>query len=350
MINTIGVPREIKNNERRVGMTPQGVASVKSTYQNLVKIFVEHDAGVGSGYSNSDYIVAGAELVDCAYDNARLIVKVKEPQASEVKLINDKHVLFCYLHLAASKTLTQALIDTKCVALAYETLVVDNKTPLLAPMSDVAGRVAVQRGSAFMNKLLSGVVGVPSAHVMVIGAGVVGTSAAETAKGMGARVTVVDTSIDALKQIAPMCVGTILCDSITGKMLEDVDMLVGAVHSPGKKAQHVVSTRAMTYMKRGSVAVDVSIDQGGCFEGSRATSHDEPTFEDNGIIYYCVPNLPAVVPHTSTRALCNVTLPYVKKLVMSEFDAMHYDVFWGALNLWNGKIINKAVKDVYEGT
>jgi len=350
MITTIGVPREIKNNERRVGMTPSGVSLIKSTYQNLVKIFIEKNAGVGSGYYDNDYIAAGAKIVDNVYDNARLIVKVKEPQTSEIDLINDKHVLFCYLHLAASKTLTRALLGTKCVALAYETLVVNNKTPLLSPMSDVAGRVAVQRGSMFLPKLLSGVVGVPNAHVMVIGAGVVGTSVAETAKGMGAHVTVVDTSIDALKQIAPMCVGTILCDSITGKMLEDVDMLIGAVHSPGKKAQRVVSSRAMSYMKRGSVAVDVSIDQGGCFEGSHATSHDEPTYDLNGITYYCVPNLPAVVPHTSTRALCNATLPWVKKLVTSEFDAIHYDMFSGALNLHDGEIMNKAVKDAYDGT
>ena len=349
-MTVIGVPREVKQNERRVGMTPDGVKRLTSMGVNVV---VSSGAGVYAGFSDDEYVSAGAtiECMICnVYEQSDIIVKVKEPQPDEVDLITSKHTLFCYLHLAPNKRLTQALLNKRCKAIAYETIVVDGKTPLLAPMSDVAGRVAVQRGATFMSKLLSGVTGVPRAHVMVVGAGIVGRAATETAIGMGARVTVVDRSVavlSAFERSGVMC-DTLHTGTITGDMLRDVDMLVGAVHVPGHKATCVATIEAISHMKPGSVVADVSIDQGGCFEGSEPTTHDNPTYtlgSAPGVLYYCVPNLPAAVPHTSTRALCNATLPFVEELVApGRVFEVKYEQ---SVNVCNGTICNDAVREAF---
>src|SRR4051812_18565969 len=322
----IGVPREIKPDEYRVALTPAGVRELVDRGH---QVFVEGEAGEGSGISDADYVAQGAAIVpdaDAAFGEAELIVKVKEPQPDEVARLEPRHTLFTYLHLAPDAELTQGLIDSGATCIAYETVEdADGRLPLLAPMSEVAGKIATQAGAFILEKplggrgiLLGGVPGVAAGKVMVIGGGVVGQNAAEIAIGMGAETYVYDRSIDRLRELEHILNSR--CSTCFASTLEvearlpDMDLVIGAVLVHGAKAPHVITRRQLSLMKRNAVLVDVSIDQGGCFETSRPTTHTDPTYEVDGITHYCVANMPGAVPITSTWALTNATMPYVTKL------------------------------------
>jgi alanine dehydrogenase len=319
----IGIPKEIKDNEFRVGLPPDAVDALVAEGH---RVRVEHGAGAGSGFSDPAYERAGATLVDAAGAfEAELVVKVKEPQPSELPRLREGQVLFTYLHLAASKTLTEGLLKTGVTAIAYEAVEDDRGgLPLLRPMSEVAGALAVVMGAAFLERryggrglLLTGITGVPGGTVTVLGAGVVGTSAVRVATGMGARVVVLDRSKAALDRVhaAFPAARVALSDreTVAGAVAR-TDVLVGAVLVPGEHAPRMVTREMIRAMPKGSVIVDVAIDQGGCVEGIRETSHTEPTYVEDGVVLSAVPNLPGVVPLTSTRALARATLPYVKAI------------------------------------
>ena len=322
----IGVPSEVKTDEYRVALTPAGVRELVDRGHD---VFVESGAGEGSGIADEHYTAQGAIIVPdaaAAFGEGDLIVKVKEPQPHEVALLEPRHVLFTYLHLAPASELTGGLIDSGATCIAYET-VVDRRgrLPLLAPMSEVAGKIATQAGAFILEKplggrgiLLGGVPGVPSARVMIIGGGVVGMNAAFIAIGMEGDVTVFDRSIDRLRELdvafggrADTCFSSTLAIE---EHLPQADLVIGAVLVHGARAPHVVTREQLGLMKPHAVLVDVSIDQGGCFETSRATTHSDPTYEVDGITHYCVANMPGAVPVTSTWALTNATMPYVVKL------------------------------------
>jgi len=322
----IGVPTEIKTDEYRVALTPAGV---RELVDNGHEVLVQTGAGVGSAIPDAEYVEQGAEIVaDAAavFAGADMIVKVKEPQPSEVALLEPRHILFTYLHLAPATELTQGLIDSGATCIAYETVTdTRGRLPLLAPMSEVAGKIATQAGAFMLEKplggrgiLLGGVPGVAAANVMVIGGGVVGMNAAFIAIGMEATVYVYDRNIDRLRELdiafggrADTCYASTLDIE---KRLPDVDLVIGAVLVHGAKAPYVIRREQLKLMKRGAVIVDVSIDQGGCFETSRPTTHSDPTYEVDGVTHYCVANMPGAVPITSTYALTNATLPYVLHL------------------------------------
>jgi len=322
----VGVPSEVKTDEYRVALTPAGVRELVDAGH---QVFVQSDAGLGSAISDQDYTAQGATIVpdaDAVFEHATLIVKVKEPQPSEVERLTPHHTLFTYLHLAADGSLTRGLMACGATCIAYET-VEDNRgrLPLLAPMSEVAGKIATQAGAFMLEKplggrgiLLGGVPGVAAANVMIIGGGVVGMNAAFIALGMEATVYVFDRSIDRLRELdiafggrADTCFATTL--SIEER-LRDADLVIGAVLVHGARAPRVVTRENLGLMKRHAVLVDVSIDQGGCFETSRPTTHSDPTYEVDGITHYCVTNMPGAVPITSTYALTNATMPYVLQL------------------------------------
>ncbi len=319
----VGVPKEIKNHEYRIGMTPAGV---KELVNRGHQVMVQLDGGVGIGLNNEDYVKAGAEIVDSAeeiFARADMIVKVKEPQPVECKMLRPGQTLFTYLHLAPDPQQTELLMASGATCIAYETVTdVNGGLPLLAPMSEVAGRMAVQEGAYCLEKaqggsgiLMGGVPGVEAANVLVIGGGVVGLNAARIAMGMGAKVTIVDRSLARLKQIDELYgdrLSTLYSttDAIE-KQLAVSDVVIGAVLIPGAAAPKLVSRDMLALMKPGSVLVDVAIDQGGCFETSKATTHQEPTYVVDGIIHYCVANMPGGVARTSTFALTNATIPYV---------------------------------------
>jgi alanine dehydrogenase len=319
----IGIPKEIKDNEFRVGLPPDAVDALVAEGH---KVRVERGAGVGSAFSDEAYERAGAQLVDAAAAfEADLLIKVKEPQPVELPRLRKGQVLFTYLHLAASKAVTEGLLNTGVTAIAYEA-VEDAKggLPLLRPMSEVAGALAVLMGAAFLERryggrglLLTGITGVPAGTVTVLGAGVVGTSAVRVATGMGARVVVLDRSKAALERVHAAFptaqVGLSDVQGVAGAMAR-TDLLVGAVLVPGEHAPRMVTREMIRTMPKGSVIVDVSIDQGGCVEGIRETTHTEPTYVEDGVVFSAVPNLPGVVPLTSTRALARATLPYVKAI------------------------------------
>ena len=322
----VGVPTEIKVDEYRVALTPAGVRELVDRGHQA---FVQTGAGEGSGIVDDDYVAQGATIVpdaDAAFAEADLVVKVKEPQPDEVARLESRHTLFTYLHLAAAPELTHALAISGATCIAYET-VEDRRgrLPLLAPMSEVAGKIAAQAGAFMLEKplggrglLLGGVPGVAAGKVMVIGGGVVGQNAAEIAIGLGAEVYVYDRSIDRLRELEVLLNGR--CSTCFASTLEieqrlpDMDLVVGAVLVHGAKAPHVITRAQLGLMKRGAVLVDVSIDQGGCFETSRATTHSDPTYVVEGVTHYCVANMPGAVPITSTYALTNATMPYVIKL------------------------------------
>lgn len=322
----VAVPREVKNHEYRVAITPAGVNELTAAGH---EVFVEKDAGVGSAISNEAFEAAGATILpdaDATWAAGEMILKVKEPIASEYHRMQPGQVLFTYLHLAASAECTQALIDRRITAIAYETVVTaDGRLPLLAPMSEVAGRLASQVGAYQLMRpaggrgtLMGGVPGVEPANVVVIGGGVSGINAATVAAGMGATVTVLDLNIDKLRAIDATYSGsikTIVSNKyeIT-RLAKEADLIIGAVLVPGAKAPTIISDKLVAQMKPGSVLVDIAIDQGGCFESSRPTTHDDPTFQVADSVFYCVANMPGSVPNTSTYALTNVTLPYVMKL------------------------------------
>lgn len=323
----VGVPKEIKTNENRVGLVPAGVSAlIKAGH----RVIVQKSAGEGSGISDVEYARAGAEMVDTleeVYREAEMIVKVKEPQPQEYELFREGQILFTYLHLAAEEALTKCLIDKKVIAIAYETVTgPDGTLPLLTPMSEVAGRMSVQIGARLLEKhnggaglLLGGVPGVPPARVTIIGGGVVGTNAAKIALGMGAQVTILDINPDRLRYLDDIFYGrirTLMSNAYTiAEAVQDADLLIGAVLIPGARAPKLVTEEMVEAMRPGSVIVDVAIDQGGCIETvDRVTTHTEPTYVKHGVIHYSVANIPGAVPRTSTFALTNATLPYVLEL------------------------------------
>lgn len=322
----VGIPKEIKNNENRVSMTPAGV-------RELVKrghtVYVQHTAGENSGFPDAEYERAGAHIlptIEEVYAIAEMIVKVKEPIEPEYKLVRRGQLVFTYFHFACDRTLTEAMLQSGATCLAYETVVDKQGTlPLLIPMSEVAGRMSVQEGARFLEKpqggkgiLLGGVPGVKPAKVLVLGGGVVGTEAALMAAGLGADVTVCDISLPRLRHLAefmPKNVKTMFSSTYNIEQeLPTTDLVIGAVLIPGAKAPHLITREMLGMMKKGSVMVDVAIDQGGCFETSHPTTHAEPVYEVDGIIHYCVANIPGAVPFTSTLALTNATLPYTLRL------------------------------------
>lgn len=318
----IGLPKEIKNNENRVALTPGGVELLKS---NGHEVLVETNAGIGSGFENEFYINAGAKIVETAsevFEKAEMIVKVKEPQPSEVKMIRHGQIVFTYFHFAASRELTDGIIDTGCVAIAYETVKSqDGKLPLLEPMSEIAGRMSIQEGALNLESrmggrgvLLSGVPGTQRGNVMILGGGTVGTNAAKMAAGLGANVTIFDINLERLRyldDVMPKNVMTRMSSPANIKeALPTTDLVIGAVLLPGAKAPNLITKDMLNLMRKGSVVVDVAVDQGGCIETCKPTTHENPTYVVNDVIHYCVANMPGAVPYTSTIALTNATLPY----------------------------------------
>jgi alanine dehydrogenase len=352
---TVGVPREVKNNEFRVALTPAGVMTLR---QNGHRVVVETNAGDGTHISDAEYQAAGAEILDVAgvWSQADMIVKVKEPQPAEYSRIKPNQTIFTYFHFAADEGLMRAMVASQANCIAYET--VESATgslPLLTPMSEVAGRLSIQEGAKFLERpmggrgvLLSGVPGVKPAVVGVIGAGVVGINAVKVAAGFGATVYVLDISLERLRyldDIFPDNVITLHSNPGTLKqVLQEVDLLIGAVYLTGARAPILVTREDLKLMKKGSVIVDVCVDQGGCFETTKPTTHADPIYEIDGVVHYCVANMPGAVAHTSTYALTNATLPYVVKLANKGLDALNVDpALRKGLNVAKGQVTLEAI-------
>lgn len=353
----IGVPREIKNNEFRVALTPAGVAELVAAGHDVL---VEENAGLGSAMPDSEYLAAGAKIgssADAVWSESELVLKVKEPIAAEYDRMKEGQTLFTYLHLAASRECTDALVRRKVTGIAYETVTgPGGSLPLLAPMSEVAGRLAPQVGAQALlaasggrGMLLGGVPGVEPAKVVVIGGGVSGAAAAEIALGLRAQVTILDRNLFRLRELDRAFGGRVQTVAATGSSIEravlDADLVIGAVLVAGAKAPKLVSNQLVSRMKPGSVLVDIAIDQGGCFEDSRPTTHDDPTFQVHNSIFYCVANMPGAVPHTSTQALANATLPYTVALANRGWkNALREDAALAAgLNTYDGQVTNAPV-------
>lgn len=356
----IGVPKEIKNNENRIALTPSGA-------QTLVKnghtVFIENNGGLNSGFTNEQYINAGAQIIETAkeiFDTADMIMKVKEPIAQEYDLIRPDQLVFTYFHFASDETLTRAMMKTGAVCLAYETVELNNTLPLLIPMSEVAGRMSVQEGAKYLEKpkggkgiLLGGVPGVKPANVLVLGGGIVGTQAAFMAAGLGAHVTIMDISLPRLRylsEIMPANVDTMMSSQYNiADMLPLTDLVIGAILIPGAKAPHLITREMLKTMQPGSVLVDVAIDQGGCFETSKPTTHAAPVYQVDGIQHYCVANIPGAVPFTSTLALTNATLPYAVKLANLGWEKAceQYEDIRKGLNIVKGEVVCEAVAETF---
>ena len=357
----IGVPKEIKPQENRIGLTP---GSVKILISNGHEVLVENNGGFEAGFYNEQYKSVGAKIVDKAEDifnDSEIIVKVKEPLSNEVKMIKENQIIFTYLHLAAAKELTEGLIKSKAVCIAYETVTDDNgRLPLLAPMSAVAGRMSVQAGAHSLEKnqkgrglLLGGAPGVDPAKVVILGGGVVGENAALIATGMRAKVHIVDKSEKRLEQLKDMFGDKIIPElsdkTDLKKLVSECDLLIGGVLIPGAEAPKLVSKEMIKTMKRGSVIVDVAIDQGGCVETSKPTTHANPTYIVDDVVHYCVANMPGGVPRTSTLALNKATIPFLTKLARDGYvKALKEDEnFLKGLNVYKGTVTYKAVADVF---
>ena len=357
----IGVPKEIKNNENRVGMTPSGVAELVKRGHT---VYIQHTAGENSGFPDEAYIAAGAQILPTmeeTYAAAQMIVKVKEPIAPEYKLIRKGQLLFTYFHFASDKELTLAMIENGSICLAYETVEeADHTLPLLIPMSEVAGRMSIQEGARFLEKpqggkgiLLGGVPGVKPAKVLILGGGIVGSNAAQMAAGLGADVTIADINLARLRYLSetlPKNVKTLYASELRlKKELPDVDLVIGSVLIPGDKAPHLITRSMLKMLQPGTVLVDVAIDQGGCFETSHPTTHSEPTYVVDGIVHYAVANIPGAVPYTSTLALTNATLPYVTALAGKGWkQACKEDPALAlGLNVVEGKVVYKAIAEVF---
>ena len=357
----IGVPKEIKNNENRVGMTPAGVAELVKRGHS---VYVQQTAGSNSGFADEDYVNVGAQMlptIEEVYAAAEMIVKVKEPIAPEYKLIRCGQVVFTYFHFAADRALTEAMIESGGICIAYETVELpDRSLPLLIPMSEVAGRMSVQEGARFLEKpqggkgkLLGGVPGVRPARVLILGGGIVGCNAAQMAAGMGAEVMITDINLARLRylsEVLPKNVKTLYSSTHNIRMeLPTVDLVIGSVLIPGDKAPHLITRDMLPLMKPGTVLVDVAIDQGGCFETSHPTTHSDPTYVVDGIVHYAVANIPGAVPFTSTMALTNATLPYTVALANKGWQKACQDDPALALgvNVAEGKVVYKAVADVF---
>lgn len=357
----IGVPKEIKNNENRVAVTPAGV---KEMVKHGHTVYVQATAGIGSGFADEDYTGAGAKMlpaIEDVYGIAEMIIKVKEPIESEYKLIKKNQLVFTYFHFASYEPLTHAMIESGAVCLAYETVEKkDRSLPLLVPMSEVAGRMAIQEGAKYLEKplkgrgiLLGGVPGVRPADVVILGGGIVGTQAAKMAAGLGARVTIMDVNLQRLRQlddIMPENVDTMMSNEYNIRyMMERADLVVGAVLIPGAKAPYLVTRDMLKLMKPGTVLVDVAVDQGGCIETCTPTTHENPTFIIDDIVHYCVANMPGAVPYTSTLALTNATLPYAIQLANKGWvDACrNNEELKLGLNVIDGKVVYKGVADAF---
>lgn len=357
----IGVPKEIKNNENRVGLTPAGASEfVKQGHT----VYVQSTAGQGSGFEDEEYVEAGAKILPTiadVYGIAEMIVKVKEPIAQEYPLIKKNQLLFTYFHFASSEELTHAMVASEAVCLAYETVEkADRSLPLLVPMSEVAGRMAIQEGAKYLEKpmggrgiLLGGVAGVKPANVLILGGGIVGTQAAKMATGLGANVTIVDVNLNRLRyldDVLPANADTVMSNEYNiRQLIKNADLIVGAVLIPGAKAPHLITRPMLKLMKKGTVLVDVAVDQGGCIETCTPTTHEDPIYEIDGIVHYCVANMPGAVPYTSTLALTNATLPYAIQLANMGWQAacQKNEELKKGLNVVNGKIVYKAVADAF---
>lgn len=356
----IGVPKEIKNNENRVAVTPGGV-------QEFVKhghtVYVQHTAGNGSGFSDDQYKQAGAQILDTieeVYAIAEMIVKVKEPIESEYALIRENQLLFTYFHFASYEPLTHAMIKSGSICLAYETVEVNRTLPLLVPMSEVAGRMSIQEGAKYLEKPMGGlgillgcVPGVKPANVIVLGGGVVGTQAAKMAAGMGADVTIMDVNLNRLRQLDDIMAANVKTQYSSEynirEAVKTADLVIGGVLIPGAKAPKLITKDMLSTMKPGSVIVDVAIDQGGCFETSKPTTHAEPTYVVDGVVHYCVANMPGAVPYTSTLALTNATLPYAIQLANKGWKQACQDnaELRLGLNVVNGKVVYEGVSQAF---
>ncbi|GAB3812992.1 alanine dehydrogenase [Pontibacter rugosus] len=356
----IGVPKEIKNNENRVGVTPAGVIEL---VRNGHTVYVQSTAGEGSGFFDDDYIGVGATIlptIEEVYGIAEMIIKVKEPIESEYNLIKEDQLLFTYFHFASYEPLTHAMIERKAVCLAYETVEkADRSLPLLVPMSEVAGRMSIQEGAKYLEKpmggrgiLLGGVPGVRPAKVLILGGGVVGTNAAKMAAGMGADVTIMDNNLQRLRyldDIMPANVNTFMSNEYNiRELLSTHDLIVGAVLIPGAKAPHLITRDMLKEMRPGTVLVDVAVDQGGCIETCKPTTHQDPTYIIDDVVHYCVANMPGAVPYTSTLALTNATLPYAllankgwKKACAESAELLK------GLNVVQGKVVYQGVAEAF---
>ena len=355
----IGVPKEIKNHEYRVGMIP---ASVRELVSHGHQVYVETYAGLGIGFTDDDYINAGASILPTAaaiYSTADMIVKVKEPQSVERAMLKEGQILFTYLHLAPDFPQTEALIKSKAVCIAYET-VTDymGRLPLLAPMSEVAGRMSIQAGAQTLEKshggsglLIAGVPGVAPAKIVIIGGGVVGSNSARMAVGLRADVTIIDKNIDTLRKLDEEFQGQVKVvystKEVLDQLVKEADLIIGAVLVPGAAAPKIITRQHIQSMKPGSAVVDVAIDQGGCFETSRATTHDDPTYIVDNVVHYCVANMPGAVARTSTFALNNATLPYIVKLANKGYRQalLEDEGLLKGLNVFHGHITIKEVAD-----
>jgi len=358
----IGVPKEIKNNENRVSLTPAGAMELTKRGHT---VYVQSAAGVGSGYEDSEYVEAGAKIlptIEEIYAIAEMIMKVKEPIESEYNLIKEDQLLFTYFHFASYRKLTEAMIANKSVCLAYETVELEDRSlPLLVPMSEVAGRMATQEGAKYLEKpeggrgiLLGGVPGVPPAKVLVLGGGIVGTQAAKMAAGLGAQVTILDINLTRLRYLSdvmPANVNTMYSNEYNiRKLIKHHDLIIGAVLIPGAKAPNLITRDMLKLMRPGTVLVDVAVDQGGCIETCKPTTHEDPTFMVDGILHYCVANMPGAVPYTSTIALTNATLPYALQLADKGWEQACKDnkALSLGLNVIKGDIVYKAVADAFD--
>ena len=358
----IGIPKEIKNNENRVGCTPAGVKELVAHGHTL---YVQHTAGEGSGFADEEYVAAGATIlptIEDVYATADMIIKVKEPISPEYKLIRKGQVLFTYFHFASDRKLLEAMLETGAICIAYETVTDrDHRLPLLIPMSEVAGRMSIQEGARFLEKpqggrgiLLGGVPGVKPAKVLVLGAGVVGRNAALMAAGLGAEVTITDVNLNVLRHCAdvmPKNVKTLYSSRHNiEEELPTTDLVVGSVLVPGAKTPHLVTKDMVKLMRPGSVMVDVAVDQGGCFETTVPTTHSDPTYLVDGVVQYAVANIPGAVPYTSTLALTNATMPYALRLAdMGWIEACKCDKgLADGVNVVDGKITYKAVAEAFD--
>ncbi len=357
----VGVPKEIKDHEYRVSVTPDGVRALGQAGHDVL---IEPSAGIGSGYSDEDYRNAGATMAkskEQLFQQATIIVKVKEPLLSECRFFHPDQLLFTYLHLASLPDLTKALLDTRITAIAYETIEArDGTLPMLKPMSEIAGRMSVQIGARYLEKtqggrglLLAGVPGVEPGNVVVLGAGVVGSAATRIAVGMGAQVTVINLDLERLRALDELYRGRIVTRASSQAAIDEsvmaADLVIGAVLVPGAQAPKLVSRKLVARMKPGAVMVDVAVDQGGCFETTRPTTHSDPVYVVDGVLHYCVSNMPGIVPRTSTAALTNATLPYLLRLASQGVEeSVRADAGLAkGVNLSGGKITCRAVANAH---
>ena len=358
----IGVPKEIKNREFRVSMTPAGVTELVSRNHNVL---IEKNAGLSSGFTDASYVSAGADIIDQAkdlYAQSDLIIKVKEPLASEYAWIKKGQIVFTYFHFASSETLTKAMIERQAICIAYETIQkTDNSLPILTPMSEVAGRMSIQiaahyleKGNGGSGKLIGGVPGVKSARVVILGGGVVGTQAAKMAAGLGAEVILMDINLNRLRYLTDILPANVAClyptKSLIEEYLQQTDVLIGAVLIPGGKAPILVSKDMISQMPKGSVVIDVAVDQGGCIETCKPTTHENPIYLVHDVIHYCVANIPGAVPTTSTHALTNASLPYLIQLAEKGWKeaAKHSPELQKGISIIEGKVTDAMLAKTFQ--